>query len=106
MSSKNFDSDNMILMKVVNMENDDKPDSANMSKFMLSKAVINLDLSKHNGIKELLNYISNEDVELNKVKILVKKANAELRTHGRQLFIRGASSRDRKAENRICMTRR
>jgi len=88
------------------MEKDDKLDSANVSKFMFSKTIIDLDLSKHNSINELLNYINNKDVELDKVKVLIKRANRELRIDGRQLFIRKSSGRDKEAENRICITRR
>lgn len=88
------------------MKKDDKPDSANVSKFMFSKTLIDLDLFKHNSVKELLNYINNKDVELDKVKVLITKANRELRIDGRQLFIRKSSGRDKEAENRICITRR
>jgi hypothetical protein len=84
------------------MEKDDK----NVSKFMFSKGVNDLDLFKHHSIKELLNYINYKDAELNKVKILIRKANRELRINGRQLFIRKSSGRDRETENRICITRR
>lgn len=84
-----------------------KLDPANINKFMFSKSVIDLDLSKYNSsINELYNYINNKDVELNKVKIIVKKANRELKIYGRQLFIRKASSRDKEAKNRICITKR
>lgn len=84
---------------------DDKPDSANVSKFMLSKKIIDLDL-KHNSVKELLDYINNDDVEFGKVKVLVKKANRDLRTDGRQLFIRKSTGRDKETQNRICITTR
>lgn len=87
------------------MEKDDK-DSAKVSKFMFSKKVIDLYLFKHHGIKELLNYMNNKDVELDKVKILIRKANRELRIDGRQLFIRRSPGRDKEVENRICITRR
>ncbi len=81
-------------------------DMANVSKFMFSKTVIDLDLLKRNSVNELLNYINNKDVEPNKVKILIRKINRELRTDGRQLFIRKSSSLDKETENRICITKR
>lgn len=87
------------------MEKDDK-DSAKVSKFMFSKRVIDSDLSKHHSVNELFNYVNNKDIELDKVKILIRKANRELRIDGRQLFIRRSSGRDKETENRICITRR
>ena len=77
-----------------------------VSKFMFSKRVIDLDLFRHHNVKELFNYINNKDVELDKVKVLIRKANRELKTDGRQLFIRKSSGRDKETENRICITRR
>mgnify|MGYP003394654646 CR=1 FL=1 len=73
---------------------------------MFSKTVVDLDLCKHHGVEELFNYINNKDAEIDKVKILMKKANRELRIDGRQLFIRKSSGRDKEVENRICITRR
>ena len=73
---------------------------------MFSKTVIDLDLFRHHSVNELFNYINNKDVELDKVKILIKNANRELRIDGRQLFIRKSSGRDKEVENRICITRR
>jgi len=87
------------------MEKDDK-DSAKVSKFMFSKGIIDSDLFKHHSVDELSNYVNNKDVELDKVKILIRKANRELRVDGRQLFIRRSSGRDKETENRICITRR
>lgn len=87
------------------MEKDDK-DSAKVSKFMFSKGIIDSDLFKHHSVNELFNYVSSKDVELDKVKILIRKANRELRVDGRQLFIRRSSGRDKETENRICITRR
>lgn len=87
------------------MEKDDK-DSEKVSKFMFSKRVIDLYLFDHHGVNELLNYINNKDAELDKVKVLIRKANRELRIDGRQLFIRRSSGRDKETENRICITRR
>ncbi len=83
-----------------------KLDPANNNNFMFSKSVIDLDLSRYNSINELINYINNKDVDLNKIKIIIKKANRELRISGRQLFIRKASKKDKEAKNRICITRR
>ena len=73
-------------------------------KFVLSKTVIDLDLLKRNSIKRLHQYINTNDVELNKVKILIKKANIDLRPNGKQLFIRRPSDKD--DNNRICITKR
>lgn len=73
---------------------------------MFSKTVIDLNLFKHDGIKELFNYIDNKDVDLDIVKILIKKANRELRIGGMQLFIRKSSGRYKEVENLICITRR
>ena len=75
-------------------------------RYMFSKTVIDLDLFRHHSVNELFNYINNKDVELDKVKILIKNANRELRIDGRQLFIRKSSGRDKEVENRICITRR
>lgn len=75
-------------------------------RFIFSKPLADSDLSKHNGIKKLLNYINEKDAELNKVKVLVKKANRELRTDSRHLFIRKASGRNKEAASRICISSR
>lgn len=75
-------------------------------RYMFSKTIIDLDLFKRHSVNELSNYINNKDVELDKVKILIKKANRELRIYGRQLFIRKSSGMDKEVENRICITRR
>lgn len=64
------------------------------------------DLLKYDSVKELLNYISNNDAEIEKVKVLITRVNRKLRNLGRQLYVRKAHSHDRDAENRICMTRR
>ena len=64
------------------------------------------DLLRYGSIKELLNYISNKDANIEKVKVLVTKANRELRITGKQLYVRKASSKDKEAEHRICMTTR
>lgn len=77
-----------------------------MTQIKYSKTIANLDLSRHHNVNELFNYINNKDAEINKVKILMKKANRELRIDGRQLFIRKSSGRDKEVENRICITRR
>jgi hypothetical protein len=80
------------------------PDSASVGKFLFSQTIIDLGLFKHNDIKELFNYINNKDVELIKVKILVKKANIKLRIYDKKLFIRKSSIE--KVKNLICVTRR
>ncbi len=74
-------------MQLRDMEKDDKPNSAKVSKFMFSKGVIDLDLFRHHNV-------DNKDVELDKVKIFIRKANRELRIDGRQLFIRKSSGRN------------
>lgn len=76
------------------------------NRFIFSKTLADSDLFKRNGIKELLNYINEKYAELDNVKILVRKANRELRIDSRQLFIRKASSRNKEAVNLICITRR
>jgi len=88
------------------MEKDEKQYQKNVSKFMFSRTIANLDLLKRGSVRELFNYINSEDIELAKVKILIKKANRELKTDSRQLFIKKASITDKEAENRICITKR
>lgn len=88
------------------MEKDTKSDTTNVNKFVLSKTVVDLDLLKRNSVKELLNYINEKDVEVDKVKILIKKANKELRIDSRHLFIRKPSNPDKESKNIICITRR
>ena len=65
-----------------------------------------IDLTKYDSIKNLVNYINNKDAEIEKVKVLVTKANRELRVTGKQLYVRKASSKDKEAIYRICMTTR
>ena len=64
------------------------------------------DLFKYDSIKALLNYVNNKDAKVEKVKALIIKANRELRMTGKQLYVRKASSKDKEAEHRICMTTR
>lgn len=87
------------------MEKDDAQDSLN-SKFVFSKKVTDLDLFKYDSIKELLNYINSKDVELVKVKILIKKANRELSVGNSniRLFIRKAYNLGAENKKRICVT--
>lgn len=75
---------------------------------LFSKGVIDSgpDLLEHDSIKELMNYIDNKDAKIEKVKVLVKRANRELRLRGKKLYVRRAHCHDRYAENRICMTSR
>ena len=63
-------------------------------------------LVQYNSVKELINYISNKNAELEQVKIIIRKANRELKIRFVQLYVRKASSHDKDAENRICLTRR
>lgn len=84
-------------------------DLAEDGKFsvMFRKGMIDPDLLKYNSVKELVEYVDNKDAKIEKVKILIRKANRELRRlRGKQLYVRKASSRDKEAENRICMTSR
>jgi len=76
----------------------------NNNRFIFSKTIVDLDLFKYNNFKELFDYINKNDVELDKVKILIKKANIKLRTGGMKLFIR--KSYDKEVENIICVSRR
>lgn len=87
------------------MEKDDKQDQTNVIKFAFSKTIVDLDLLKRSSIKELFNYINGKDVELTKVKVLMHRANRELKMDGRQLFIKKACATDKEAENRICITK-
>ena len=64
------------------------------------------DLLRYNSVKELFNYIDDKDAKVEKVKILIKKANRELRPMGKKLYVRKAHSHDKDAENRICITTR
>jgi hypothetical protein len=88
------------------MEKDETYGPSNTSKFVFSKTVTDLDLFKHDSVKELLNYVNSKDVELVKVKILIKKANRELGVGNSniRLFIRKASSLDKEDKKRICVT--
>lgn len=88
------------------MEKDDTQDSTNACKFVFSKKVTDLDLFRHNSIKELFNYINGKDVELVKVKILIKKANREMRigNNNIRLFIRKATNLGKENNKRICVT--
>lgn len=81
-------------------------DLAEVGKSDISFSKGALELSRYDSVKKLLNYINNKDVELDNVRILIKKANRELRIYGKQLYIRKSSVRDREAENRICITKR
>lgn len=74
------------------------------NKFVFSSTIIDLNLLKKNSVKRLYQYINTNDIELDKVKMLIKKANIDLRTSGRQLFIRRSIDED--IENKICITRR
>lgn len=80
------------------------PDSAVVGKFIFSKTVVDLDLLKHDSVKELFNYINREDVEIDEVRFLIRKANVKLRIYDKQLFIR--KSHNEEAKSRICVTRR
>lgn len=74
------------------------------NKFLFSKTIINLDLLRIDSINRLFRYINTDDVDLDKVKILIKRANVDLRPSGKQLFIRRQTHKDDK--NRICITKR
>lgn len=74
------------------------------NKFLFSKTIINLDLLRRDSINRLFRYINTDDVDLDKVKILIKRANIDLRPNGKQLFIRRPTDKD--DNNRICITRR
>jgi hypothetical protein len=74
------------------------------NKFMLSKSIIASDVIKHNSVKDLFNYINDEDVKLSQIMVLIKKANMKLRTDGIYLFIRKSSKEE--VKNIICMTRK
>ena len=88
------------------MEKEYIQDSNNIIKFVFSKTIFDLNLIKHDSIKELLNYINGKDVELMKVKILIKKANKEMRigNNNKRLFIRKTFSSDKEDKSIICVT--
>jgi hypothetical protein len=90
----------------IEAEQDNKPNPANMIKFAFSKKVTDLDLFKYSSVKDLFNYVNGQDVELNTVKLFIKKANREMRigNNNRRLFIRKISGLDEEANSRICVT--
>lgn len=75
------------------------------SNVLFSRELMNLDsdLLRYNGVKELFNYINNKDVEIEKVKALVTRANRELRPRCKRLYVRKVHSHDKEAEHRICV---
>jgi hypothetical protein len=79
-------------------------DSDIANKFIFSKSIINSDLLRYGDVKELLDYINNNNVELKEVKFLISKANVKLRMNDKKLFIRKSTDKD--FANRICMTTR
>jgi hypothetical protein len=87
-------------------EKDGKPDSADVCKFVFSKKVTDLDLFKYDSVKELFNCINDKDIELVKVKMLIKKANKEMRigNNNIRLFIRKAKNLGAEDKKRICVT--
>lgn len=90
------------------MGKDDIQDSKNTNKFVFSKKVTDLDLFKYNSVKELFNYINSKDVEIVKVKILIKKANREMKVGNNniRLFIRKAYNLGEEDKKRICVSTR
>ena len=64
------------------------------------------ELLRYDSIKELINYVNDKDADIERAKVLITKANRELRMTGKQLYVRKASSKDKEAEHRICMTKR
>ena len=87
------------------MEEDNKQSSSDMSKFMFSRSIVDTDLLTYSSLKDILDYINSKDVVLDNVKVLIKRANKELRKDNKRLFVRRANDRDKKAENRICIIR-
>lgn len=85
-------------------------DLAEDGKFhvMFSKGMINSDpgILKYSSIKELVYYVGNKDAKVEEVKVLIIKANRELRLRGKRLYIRKAFDHDKEADNRICITSR
>lgn len=61
------------------------------------------DLLRYNSVKELVEYVYNKDANIERVKILIIKANRELRLICKQLYVRKSHIHDRCAENRICI---
>jgi len=65
-----------------------------------------LDLLIYDSVKELFNYTNNKDIDIEKVKALVTKANRELKPRRKQLYVRKASGRYKDVEHRICVIKR
>lgn len=79
------------------------------SNVLFSKGMMDSepDLFRYESVKELATYIDNKGAEIEKVKILIRKANRELKIlRDKKLYVRKSSSRDKDAKNRICMTSR
>jgi hypothetical protein len=65
------------------------------------------ELFKYNSVKELVDYVNKGNTDIEKVKALIIKANRELKKlRDKKLYVRKATSRDKDAENRICITSR
>jgi hypothetical protein len=74
---------------------------------MFRKGMIDNELLKYNSVKELVEYVDNKDADIEKVKILIRRVNRDLKKlPGKKLYVRKARSHDKYAENRICMTSR
>ena len=75
------------------------------SNVLFSRELMSLDsdLLRYDGVKELSNYINNKDIDIEKVRALVTKANRELKPLCKQLYIRKASGRYKGVEHRVCV---
>lgn len=73
---------------------------------MFSKKVADFDLFKYESVKDLLNYVNGQDVELNKVKLFIRRANQEMRVgnNNKRLFMRKAFNLGEETNIRICVT--
>ncbi len=68
-----------------------------------SLRIVNWDLLRFPSFHKLLNYISNNDVDLIEVKRLLEEVNRDLRGRGLHIQIRKAAPWDRKADYRLIL---
>lgn len=79
------------------------------SNVLFSKGMMDTgpDLFRYGSVKELASYIKNKDADVETVKVLIRRANRELKIlRSKKLYIRKSSRKDKDAENPICITSR
>lgn len=98
-----------ILVEALAEEVQEGEDLAEDGRFnvLFRKGMIDSDpeLLRYNSVKELVEYVYDKNANIERVKLLITKANRELRLRyrGKQLYVRKSNSRDKEAENRICI---